>query len=248
METTFDRVVQFGRAHGLKSEKPRRRLPVVCVAYPAELRRLGVEIDPSWSGLYDASSERAYFDLSLRKSVTNPQSRRGRAVLEAERITVQHETAHHVIDHLWPSLSRRMPEWLAEGVACSFEVVSDGETDGYRGLNGYRARDLVNMVERGVDAGSMLFPDRRCGPGGAAATRWTGDGYAAAWSIVFYLQRVRADAFGEMLRALNDLRGASSVDAERIIERAVDASNRATWGEVVTFVRSARADSGDARP
>ena len=221
-EKTYERIVHFCKTYGLTTSPLRRRLEVVCSKDWSRYRHLA---DPRvrqvtvHSGYYDPASRRCYFGAAsgdLRERVGAP------LVEEMERLTVQHETAHQVIDAICPSLSANMPPWLSEGLACAFEVGPEGGTDGYRSLNQRRAGDALTRFDSGqghLAAGDSSGPpeestrrhDSQQRLIDVITTRWEPktcttltqpELYAAAWSVVFHLQTGRSEEFRTYLQRL----------------------------------------------
>lgn len=193
MEYTYRRVLHFCGTYELSVKPLLRRLEVVCSKDP---ERVGGP--PVQSGFYDAASGRSYFAVSSR------QGAQAALIEEMERLTVQHEVAHQLIDVLCPSLSANMPRWLSEGLACAFEVPPQIGIDGYRGLNEWRAKDAVSQFgssnrdrnRRLTDVFTVAWDPK---PGGAVTQQ---EFYSGAWSIVFYLQNERPESFKTYLHRL----------------------------------------------
>ncbi len=93
-------------------------------------------------GVYDVSSKRTYLDFSWRERVPGFPLCGAivEAILEGEQLTVRHETAHQLVGHLCPTLSANMPNWLAEGLACAFELDRSAGVQAYRLVNKRRAK------------------------------------------------------------------------------------------------------------
>lgn len=221
LEDTYDQVVHFRYRYALPISPLQRHLEVVCSrnwsAYKhLDNPRLGqVTV---YSGYYDEARGRCYFGLS-------PSDLRRRSASladELERLTVQHEVAHQLIDGLCPSLGANMPPWLSEGLACAFEVAPEAGVDAYRSANRWRARDATDQLgvvrtrsASGQPNVARLDPDSKndsrtsftdvvtmawdVQPGGT----WTpAQRYGMAWAVVFYLQTERAAAFKTYLHRL----------------------------------------------
>ncbi|MCH7527117.1 MAG: DUF1570 domain-containing protein [Planctomycetes bacterium] len=152
------------------------------------------------------------------------------------RITVQHEAAHQVLDHLCPALAARMPDWLSEGLACSFEALPEAGPDAYLAYNHWRAADARRcwMVEQTVEPGDRSVDGRPHEVDHLAGLRairdaLTGGGdqhdhnvnsverYAVAWAIVFYLQNEKPRAFRRYLQDVTSSRsGDTASDRARV--------------------------------
>ena len=201
LEGTLDRMERFARSYGLAREPLRQKLEVVCMGRLGLPRRApqgrrGFGEDPS--GYFDPVSGRVYFGLVSAGD--------GGGSGEAERLTVRHEAAHQVLSVICPRLASAAPQWLAEGLACSFEgeAPADGAEDTL--WSPWRAADFVMLL--GPDGAGRLRGDAA----DVVRSPWTAlDGgtwtlsarYAASWGIVYHLHQERRAEFGRYLRRLS---------------------------------------------
>ncbi len=208
-EHAFHDITGFLRACDIPIDTVNKRLVVVCTAdWSAYTQLVGADqSDPTIrSGYYDRTTGRTYFGhLSTRHRAPDKKN----AVEAAMRLTVRHETFHHVTDAVCPRLSANMPAWLSEGLACAFETPgSDGEA-GPSVVNKWRAADFLARfgdagsaapeVHRRVEAIELIRNPARWG---SHAGLTEPERYAAAWAIVHFLATEHSEAFKKYLRRL----------------------------------------------
>lgn len=232
MELTYRRVGVFCADNALPVRRVNQRMVSICISSPEDAEEAsgaaGSRIEPL-SGFYDLTLKRSYFDA--RWFAPGGETEAPPVIIkEAARVTVQHEIAHQTLHQLCPTLSERMPEWLAEGLACAFEIESDAGTAGFRRKNTWRLKDAIRCLtsteqpahassgncRAGVATRVLLNQDgaswdrpaagvsnqrARQGDSGDASSR-TPSWYAVSWAIVHYLQNERAGAFRRYVQHL----------------------------------------------
>ncbi len=221
MDRVHERVGRFCEAYDLPRTPLSRRLESLYSVEAGLFERLHLPKVDRFSGVYDPSSKRCYFDFSWPAELNALIC--GNAIAEAASLSVRHESAHQVFDHLCPRLSTNMPEWLAEGLACAFEAGAAADHAPFRRLNRLRGADVMLMLDADQRSGSgrevssravqskvsivkMMFvsgvPDRN-DPNDASTLERRSRWYASAWAVVFYLQNERPEGFRRLLHALN---------------------------------------------
>ena len=231
LEMTFGRVLRFCEEYSLTVASPSGRMQVFCFSRRGDFEKFArpfVENVGLISGFYERRSKRLYFQDAHDRLV---------------RVTLQHEAAHQVIDHLCPALGRRMPEWLSEGWACAFEVDMLAGVEGYRAYNSWRAQDFSSFVTEAI-GGRAADEIRRTVIGGhdqgidgvACSVR-----YALSWSIVYHLQTDRHEALGRYLQDLADAPAdLSAKEAHKMWEKHFGPVDDAFAGRVIQSLADAR--------
>ncbi|MDO8632164.1 MAG: DUF1570 domain-containing protein [Phycisphaerales bacterium] len=144
------------------------------------------------------------------------------------RLVLQHEAAHQVFFNVGVHLHGAVnPFWLVEGLACQFEVPQSDLGGDLKRINQMRLGDLRDALHaapdvhdeskvdwRGAFHAGPLIPfadlvtaDPRASPlgqggGGAGGDSAAAARYAQVWSLVYFLQRERRDAFSAYLGRL----------------------------------------------
>ncbi len=222
MEMTYGRVLLFCSDNRLATSPIDRRMVSVCIPRPSVGGDGGGGGAPAvqpLSGFYDLAMKRSYFDAEWL--VRGVRAGAPSILEEAARVTVQHEIAHQSLDLLCPTISERMPDWLAEGLACSFEVAGEAGVTGFRQPNPWRLKDAIGCLSPGEQASSRrsacvierVLRDeagtRYHWESGSGAADGRSDAssrsptwYAASWAVVFYLQTERPESFRAYLHSL----------------------------------------------
>ncbi|MEE9295479.1 MAG: DUF1570 domain-containing protein [Phycisphaerae bacterium] len=217
METAYHRVRRFCQVHGLQVSRPPRKMEAFCTWEVGLVYRLELPSVAYAEGVYDLGTKRCYFDFWERRD-RHCGFFMHRWFFESELLIVAHESAHQVFDHLCPNLSKNMPAWLAEGLACAMEHGATSDKDGYQKINRLRALDVLRMLDSDawprvrdkeldekisvVEVLSHTRALRNDGTGGTVEVRQALR-YAVAWAVVFYLQNEKPEGFRKLLHALN---------------------------------------------
>lgn len=264
MEATYDRVRHFCHTYGLHAKPLSRRLEAACVTEAGLFEKRRLPKTAFAAGVYDPVTRRSYFDFSWRRVSGRGTWLCGNVVAgikEGERITVQHETAHQVLDHFCPVLSANMPAWLSEGLGCAFEPDPDAGVEAYRLLNARRAEDFLRPARASaaapgdgetphpptgdaVNMTDMLMrgtPPPRSAPGDLGDMIRLGRWYGASWAGVFYFQRRQPDAFKRLLHALSAPAPFGRDDVSRVVRRALGPFDDGLEQRVVRHVQAALA-------
>lgn len=155
----------------------------------------------------------------LLRQVNSLRAQRDAAVERFNRMILQHEAAHQILFNAGVHVARaQTPGWLAEGLACQFEVRQGQADRGAVQINHTRLADFRDAFDVPVEArtanpASMrrAFEDGRFVPlerlvsqadlfaSRDANTLYL---YAEAWGLVYYLARERPDALAQYVRGV----------------------------------------------
>lgn len=193
-----------------------------------ELRDLNRQIEDTLQRLSAQSREGGRSD-ELRRTIHRLNTIRDRVVEHYNRVTVQHEAAHQVLFNLGIHVAgAQTPKWLAEGLACQFEIPQTYTRTGLGKVNHMRLADFraafdvpptlryakAEHERVGFDTGRMVrLEELVANPelfhqGGANLSTH----YAGSWSLVLYLHRRHRPAFTEYLRVLMRRRPGVALD------------------------------------
>lgn len=267
MEAAYRDVVRFLNAHGIDVPRVGARMRATFMPY-RENRH-----EPRWvCGMTRTSNNwptppRAWYHRDYRRDDHRDQGYSwfalqrppddagdsGRLTATVDRLTIRHEIAHQVLDHLVPTLNDRIPAWLAEGLACAFEPDGDDIASGPAVWNEWRAADAMERLNADdadaflrallTDAGTTFE-----NPAADEAGR-----YAVAWALVSYAHHERPGAFTRLLRnrtVENDARGVGegSVDPVTDLFGRLDANRAGRLVSYLTDASAARAHPSLDRP
>ncbi len=104
---------------------------------------------------------------------------------------LRHETTHQILDQRCQRIARRMPVWLAEGLACYFES--------NKSVNNARADDIAPTLAAGnfvKTIHDLWSPD--------APANLTAEQYAIAWATTNHALHNAPEKLGRYLRALHE--------------------------------------------
>ena len=156
-----------------------------------------------------------------RRVLTRLVNQRERIVERANRVAVQHETAHQVLFNAGVHVfGAQNPGWLVEGLACLFETPPSRSGAGVGATNQMRLEDFRRCLGGGDPSGRIKPQELQVA---LASGRFlplqelVGDArlfsrrndpnlvhyYSQAWSLVCYLQRNKREQFAEYLRILS---------------------------------------------
>lgn len=196
----------------------------------ARIDALTEEIAAGRTGGLDASRRAA-----LLREKRWLESQLDDAVSRNNRLIIRHEAAHQVLFNLGIHVfGAQNPGWLAEGMACQFEVAQRVGPAGLQKINHPRLADFREAFDMGPRAKglppgglSAALDARRFVPleeliGNADLFQHAGPHtaarYAQGWALVFYLQRAHPDAFAAYLRLLAQRRPGVRFDANRELQ------------------------------
>ncbi len=157
------------------------------------------------------------------------RSQRDALVERFNRFVIHHEATHQMLFNIGVHVrGGANPVWLAEGLACQFEVPQARSGSGLRRVNHIRLADLRDALRlspsdrrlsedqyRRAFFGGRLVPlvdlvgDRELFYGKKADLNVL---YAEAWALVYYLQREHREAFADYVGRLAARRPGQAVD------------------------------------
>ncbi len=209
MEGTYERFKGFCTRFGLAVTNPDQRFQAVCFGRWSEFEKLVAGTRTTiYAGFYDTHHRRTYFGISSDQDGVDENLGN-----ELDRMAVQHETAHQLLDALHPR-SRGWPDWLVEGIACQFEgVSSDADGDAFKNI--WRARDAA-----GVD------------PAAEGASLSEAQRYALAWSVVHRLDSQHDDVLREILHFSWGGAARPATDVESTAFQDLRLRNAELWRDV----------------
>jgi hypothetical protein len=228
-----------------------------------EIQRVTESIQELEEALRLARSEDSRSADRLRDQLSESRRLRNSLVERFHRLVVRHEAAHLILFNIGV-LPREttLPAWLAEGLACQFEVTRF--VDGMPESNPDRLSDLRSAIglapgvttcseeqwRKAVDSGrlleltELLIDESLLNPREANVPYR----FAQSWSLVFFLRqggRVRESAFVEYLRTLRRRPPGELISKNREREDfeasfgRPDAAFRRAWLDFITGLPSA---------
>ncbi|MFQ5413340.1 MAG: DUF1570 domain-containing protein [Phycisphaerae bacterium] len=222
--------------------------------------RLNREIDRLSARLRDRSHDLGRGRSAVQRRFVALRSRRDAAVERFNRLVIQHEAAHQILFNIGVHVrGGQVPDWLAEGLACQFEVPQARAARGLARTNQYRLADFRDALGLGADArrvsdaaivsavraGRLVRLRDLVGDADSFARRdeHLMYRYAQAWALVSYLQRVHRDRFSAYVSRL--ARRAPGVVFDGARERAafesvvgpLDAAMERAWIDYIVKLR-----------
>ncbi len=201
-----------------RREEIRRLSDRVAKLAPTARMKLGMAGQPARPmGRKDAET----FIAGLRRQVDRQEMLLELTRREIDLGVAAHETIHQLvaITRLAPT-NDRFPNWLHEGLAMQYESIRGGRWAGLSHPSGLRLGEFRKVsppprLEKALATTSL-------GQG------YNRDGYATAWSLVYYLRQERTPAFVAILDTLR----APSLEAEPGASLLIDALKSATHTEL----------------
>ena len=203
----------------------------------------------------------------LQRRLASLRAGRDSLVERFNRFVIQHEAAHQMLFNIGVHVrGASNPFWLAEGLACQFEVPQALAAHGVARVNHMRLADLRDAlgadlrarktsdeaIEAALARGRIVplvdlisKPGMFTAGGSQIAFR-----YAQAWSLVYYLNRKHRDSFSGYLARLARRKPGVRVGPQEEIEAfeshfgPLDARFQRAWIDYMMKLRLDRAEAG----
>lgn len=203
----------------------------------------------------------------IRRVLTALRAQRDDVVERFNRLVIQHEAAHQMLFNIGAHVrGAQTPFWLAEGLACQFEVPQGNPQNGHTRVNQMRLGDLRDaldvdpraewvtdeQLDRAQESGrflplrALICEDEQFTNGGHHAV----DRYAQAWSLVYYLSNHQPEAFAAYIRDIMKRQPGERISAADELSLYTehfgkpDATFEKNWIEHVLRVRYDRRAAG----